>query len=130
MTDKIQYVTKYPKPKNLNPEAERMWNNILSTYELRPDECRLVVDIVREIDIINRITRELEGAPAMVKGSMGQEVANPLFSEARQHRLALASLFKQLGLEKRQAVGAKSDRQKNADAVVEAANRWRKAGNE
>jgi len=35
----------------------------------------------------------LEGAPRVVKGSQGQDVAHPLISEIRLHRAALGALL-------------------------------------
>lgn len=88
----------YPTPHNLNEEAKQFWKRMMNTYQFRLDELRILKDCCREIDIIERIERELKTGEATVKGSQGQPVANPLFAEARQHRSTLASLLKQLKL--------------------------------
>lgn len=124
-TKKIPYVTNYPKPTGLGTEASRMWEWALTTYELRPDECRLLKDLCHEIMVVNRLEKALEGAPEMVKGSQGQEVSNPLFAEVRQHRLAIGQLVKQLAFEKRKVYKATAEGKTNAENVVEMASKWR-----
>jgi hypothetical protein len=88
-----------PRPAGLGPAGTVLWCAIIGKYELRPDEVRLLSDASREADIIDRIQDELDGgAPLMVKGSMGQWVASPLISEARQHRTTLKTLLAALRL--------------------------------
>jgi hypothetical protein len=128
MSKAIPYVTKYPMPRGMGAEAKNLWEWCLSNYNLRKDECRILVDICREIDVVNRIERDLESSPSMTRGSQGQEVANPLFAEARQHRQTTASLIKQLKLEGRAVAGSKSRGQVAASNVIDATAKWRSVG--
>lgn len=85
-------------PANLGSAGKALWKSIVPTYELRPDEVRLLTDACRESDIVQRLEDELSDSPLMVKGSQGQLVASPLVSEVRQHRSVLAALLKSLKL--------------------------------
>jgi hypothetical protein len=85
-------------PAKLGRAGRELWRSIIPTYDLRPDEVRLLADACREADIVQRLEDELADAPLMVKGSQGQLVASPLVSEVRQHRSVLAALLKSLKL--------------------------------
>jgi hypothetical protein len=69
-----------------------------SQYEFRPDEARILQDCCAEIDLIDDLDAAQRGAERIVKGSMGQQVINPLISELRQHRATLANLLGKLNL--------------------------------
>lgn len=47
---------------------------------------------------MTRIEEALVDAPLIVRGSTGQERENPLLSEARQQRMTVARLLRQLDL--------------------------------
>lgn len=85
-------------PAKLGPAGRALWRSIIPTYDLRPDEVRMLADACREADLVQRLEDELADAPLMVKGSQGQLVASPLVSEVRQHRSVLAALLKSLKL--------------------------------
>jgi len=85
-------------PAKLGEKARKLWDEIIGTYELRADEVRILEDVCREIDLVERLEEEFRDAPTMVKGSMGQMVANPVLQELRQHRAVVARLLGQLKL--------------------------------
>lgn len=85
-------------PAGLTGEGARLWNDISSKWELRPDELRILADACAEAELIDDLARAMVDQPKLVRGSQGQEVINPLISEQRQHRATLASLLKQLRL--------------------------------
>jgi hypothetical protein len=58
-------------------------------------------------DEVERFNRELAAASPTTTGSRRQVRVNPLFAEARAHRLALARLYQQLGL--KEATAGASD---------------------
>lgn len=87
---------KRPAPAKLGKRGRRLWDAITGNYELRPDELELLADAVREADLIERMAEEMQGQPLLVEGSYGQQVANPLLAELRQHRACVASLLKAL----------------------------------
>lgn len=120
-------MTSKPAPDGLGSQALKLWEEMTGLYEFRVDELRILEDACREVDLIERLEVELDGAPLMVKGSMKQDVANPHLAEVRQHRATLARLFKQLDLPdepggvERPGVG---DRSSAARKAAEA--RWRR----
>lgn len=85
-------------PKGLETKGKRLWRETVGKYELRADELDTLEDICREADLIVRLEGELEGAELIVKGSQGQDVANPIISEVRQHRATKKSLWASLKL--------------------------------
>lgn len=86
------------QPTKLGAEGRRLWQAIVSAYDLRPDEVRILADACREVDVVERLEAGLRDSPLMVEGSQGQLVASPLVSEVRQHRAVLANLLKALKL--------------------------------
>lgn len=115
-------------PAGLNPTGRALWNSITKDYELRADERRILTDACREADLIQALTKELDGSDILIIGSQGQQVLNPIVSELRQHRSTLASLLKQLKLpdatdEKKDDAG---DRSASARAAAQA--RWSRRG--
>lgn len=87
-----------PAPTGLGERAERLWSDVVSCYDLRADELRVLEDACREADLIDVLERELVDADMIVRGSQGQPVANPLVSEIRQHRGTLQRLLGSLKL--------------------------------
>ena len=88
----------YSVPKNLGTAGKQLYADIASNWVLRPDEQRVLQDACAQADLVDELAAAMDGQPYLVKGSQGQSVINPLISEQRQHRLALASLIKQLRL--------------------------------
>lgn len=111
-------------PKNLGFHGKALWTSIIPTYELRPDEHRILIDACREADLIGRLEDELVNAPLMVKGSQGQLVASPLVSEVRQHRAVLAGLLSKLKIPDSPAGSARKRAVVSEQAVSAARKRW------
>lgn len=112
-------------PAHLGTKATALWRQVIPTYTLRPDELRILEDSCREVDLIERLEKELRAGTLWVKGSTGQEVANPLISEIRQHRTALKALLVSLHLpDELGAVGPASTTSSSARAAAQA--RWRR----
>lgn len=112
-------------PDGLGDRSRDLWRQIVNVYDLRPDELRILDDACREAQLIDRLERQLEDAPLMVKGSMGQWVASPLVSEVRQHRSTLAGLLKRLDLPD-DDVSADSPAERSTKARAAANARWRR----
>ncbi|WP_458116980.1 hypothetical protein [Arthrobacter sp. D2-10] len=85
-------------PRGLEAKGKRLWKDITSNYELRADELDTLEDICREADLIVLLEKELDGADLIVTGSQGQDVANPMISELRQHRATKKALWASLKL--------------------------------
>ena len=111
-------------PTKLGAKSRRLWRWATSTYELRGDELRLLEDACREVDLIERLEKELARGDLVVAGSMGQPVTNPLLQELRQHRLVLRSLLGALHLPDEESTPAASSRSSSAREAANA--RWRR----
>lgn len=87
-------------PAHMGTSGRKLWRDVTGTYDLRPDELRILEDACREMDVIDYLEeqRRDDGFRLMVRGSQGQEVIHPVFSELRQHRSALRQLLGQLKL--------------------------------
>lgn len=85
-------------PASLGVAGAALYKGIAAKWELRPDELRVLMDACSEADLVDDLAAAMEDQPKLVTGSQGQLVINPLISEQRQHRMALASLLKQLRL--------------------------------
>lgn len=114
-----------PKPPTkLGPQGRALWNSIVPTYELRPDELRVLADACREADLIERLHDELAVSDLITRGSMGQEVASPHVSEIRQHRTVLANLLKSLKIPDTASGAARKHAATSEKARSAARARW------
>lgn len=109
-------------PGGLQDKGLRLWRDVAGSgvYRLRPDELLVLEDACREADLIDRLEAELRDADLIVRGSMGQPVANPLAQELRQHRGVFARLMKQLDLPD----GTPVSSSRSSQARDAAAARW------
>lgn len=90
--------TKVRRPAGLKRSAT-LWQKVTSTYQLRPDEIRVLEDACRQADLVDRFQRIVDRLDDLTTpGSMGQLVTHPAVTEVRQHRAALARLLAQLKL--------------------------------
>lgn len=112
-------------PAGLEKAGRKLWTQIARSgkYELRPDELRVLEDACREADLIDDLTGALKGLPRIVRGSMGQDVINPLISELRQHRATLKSLLGALSLPD----SPSESRPRSVSARGAAQSRWGKS---
>lgn len=113
-------------PTRLGTKARTLWTSITTTYDLRADELRILEDACREVDLIERLEKEMGKQPLTVKGSMGQTVAHPLVQEIRQHRGTVKSLLGALDLPEDDGDSKPASRSTSARAAAEA--RWRRVG--
>lgn len=114
------------RPFGLDEAGRGLWDGIALNYELRPDELHMLEHAAREADIIAHLQESLIDAPVRTRGSQGQEVADPILAEIRQHRSAQAMLLKALKLpDTAQAHGGHRDRAKVSESARKAARaRW------
>lgn len=87
-----------PAPPGLGRAGRRLWKQVVDVYEMRHDEAEALAAACRTLDELDRLEAELAAGPVVVKGSMGQPVANPLYAAVREHRRALAGLLAGVGL--------------------------------
>lgn len=117
-------MAKVPAPAKLGAKAERLWASTTEKWDLRPDELRVLEDACRQVDLVERIEKELADQDLIVRGSQGQPVANPLVQEIRQHRATLQRLLGALKLPDEDGRAAES----RSSAARAAANaRWRRS---
>lgn len=113
-------------PANLGTKGRKFWDDTTGTYEFRPDELCILEDACRTLDLVDRLEKDLRGADLVTAGSMGQDVANPLLSEVRQHRTVFARLAKQLALPDEGEAPAAAAGERSTKARDAAAGRWRR----
>lgn len=116
------------QPEGLGPQGLCLWEEISEAFELRVDELRILSDACREVDLIERMHTELQTAPLVVKGSMGQDVASPLVQELRQHRSLVARLLAALKLPDDEHQEEHDGRARSSQARKAALTRWRGVG--
>lgn len=115
-------------PAGLEAKGKVLWSGITKKYDLRIDELRLLEDACFEADLIEKLKADLEGDDFLIEGSMGQQVANPLVQEVRQHRTVLARLLGQLKLpDDVSAASGDASGDRSASARDAAYARWRPA---
>ena len=124
MSDEAEYEPP-EKPSGLGTRASRLWDKITGEFQLRADEVEVLEDACRTLDFVVRMEAELAGSPLWVRGSHGQEVANPIAGEIRQHRALFIRQMSALHLpvDEEDAAGRRSAYSRDL-----ANKRWRKAG--
>ena len=117
-------------PKGLGAAGKSFWQKVTDSYELRPDEVRLLSGACRTLDLIGQIEDALAGQPLLVAGQGGQLKTHPLVVEVRHQRLALAAALKQLRLpdEPGEARSAEAAGARSSKARAAANARWAKRG--
>ncbi|MBO2455862.1 hypothetical protein J4573_52920 [Actinomadura barringtoniae] len=95
-----------PAIERLGSRGTVLWNRVTETWDLKPDELELLSAACRTVDHIAAMEKELEGQPLTVLGSQRQPVINPLVSELRFYRAALASHLRALRIPDSEDEGA------------------------
>ena len=116
-------MTKPKAPAGLEAGGRRLWGDVVSTFDLRPDELRVLEAAARTTDLIARMDETLKGVPLMVSGSMGQDRPHPMLTEIRGHRALLGTLLKQLNLPDE----GEEKRSRSESGAHAARSRWRVA---
>jgi hypothetical protein len=123
-------VTAPRTPSGLGGDGEELWTDITGEYSLRFDELRVLEAACREWNLLcgmeAQLNSELDDGAWSVKGSMGQDVANPLLAEIARHRALFARLMAQLKLPDADA-GADSPASRSEAARAMAHARWSKS---
>jgi len=90
-------------PRELGQAGRALWRDItrqMADDGLSPDrrEQRYLLLACAEQDQLAALQTELAGLPSIVKGSMGQDVANPLIAECRRSRTFIATMLAKVDL--------------------------------
>lgn len=89
-------------PTGLKASGRKLWRDIVALYDLRPDQLRVLADACREVDVVDRLAKQvdaLDDSELTVLGSQKQEVMNPLVKELGTRRALVARLLQHLRLE-------------------------------
>lgn len=116
---------KHPAPAGLSKRANKRWNEVVTRWDLRPDELRVLEDACWEMDIVDSLEALVASEGLTATGSMGQVVIHPAVQEVRQHRSILASLLRSLKLPDDAAKPAEETKGERSSAARAAArSRW------
>lgn len=85
-------------PSDLGEPGRALYERVTSDFELSTAELVALAEACRTLDELDGMRAVLMVEPATVTGSTGQPRANPLFAEARAHRLLLQKLLGDLAL--------------------------------
>lgn len=107
-----------------SPEGRKLWRESLKRYSLMPHEKLILRGACVALDQIGLLEAELDGADLLVKGSMGQDVANPLLAELRAQQAAFDRAIKQLDLPDEGEVQGRAAASRSASARDAANARW------
>ena len=90
--------TKPRMPHGLGPEGKKLWTGVIGEFDLayEPHKIRILTDACKTADLIKRLDDAAAKAPLTVRGSMGQEVINPLIAQSQTARGQLAQLLTRL----------------------------------
>ncbi|RFZ47670.1 hypothetical protein DAVIS_00385 [Mycobacterium marinum] len=95
-----QKQTKPRMPRGLGTEGQKLWQSVVAAFELTatddPDKLRILFDACQTADLVKRLGDAAAKATLTVRGSMGQEVINPLIAQAQSSRMQLAQLLGRL----------------------------------
>jgi hypothetical protein len=111
-------------PRNLGERGQELWDSIVPTYELKPDEVQILIDACREADLVERLYVALDAGDLISRGSMSQEVPAPTLSEIRQHRALLTNLLKALKIPDSANSSARKQAHVSEQARSAARARW------
>ena len=88
-------------PRGFGVEGQKLWQGVVTEFELTtadPDKLRILFDACKTADLVKRLDDAAGKAPLTVKGSMGQEVINPLIAQAQSSRMQLAQVMNAAGM--------------------------------
>jgi hypothetical protein len=85
-------------PRGLGTEGQKLWKGVVAEFNLslEPHKQRILFDACKTADVIKRLDDAARSAPLTVRGSMGQEVINPVVGQAQVARGQLAQLLGRL----------------------------------
>jgi hypothetical protein len=115
--------TETPPPADLEEAGLALWGQVVSDFDLGPDEIGALIEACRTADELADLREAMRGQPMTVLGSTGQPVAHPLLAELRRHRDTLARLLERLNLPAGDEDAGSTPAQKRAQRAAQ--QRWR-----
>ncbi len=115
-------MVKPAEPQGLDRDGATLWRDVVSKYELRVDELRVLESACRAADRVTKMRALLDESPLLTVGSTGQTVVHPLVAEIRAHEAQLAAPVGKLKLPDEQ--GAAPTESRSTQARAAAQSRW------
>lgn len=85
-------------PAGLGPRGSAFWARVAEGFDLAVDEHELLVEIARQLDLVEDLQARLVADGVMSIGSQGQPVAHPAIPQINTGRQLLGRLLAQLSL--------------------------------
>ena len=121
--------TTKPKPPNgLATRGRKFWRDVVDEFDLTDAERHLLHEACRSLDRIDALEALVATEGQTVTGSTGQTVLHPAIAEARQQRLVLGRLVKQLDLPDEDEYTPAKPSINTDRARYAAQQRWSRAG--
>jgi P27 family predicted phage terminase small subunit len=112
-----------PAPKSLGVEGLSLWRALTREFDFNSAELSLLAQLCCTTDEIADLKAALTATGPVVRGSTGQDRANPLLAEIRNHRKLADQLVVALGLP---IDGEQVGRRRSSQQKQAADARWRK----
>jgi hypothetical protein len=107
-------------PRGTGVNGAKLWRDVLGKYELEEHELALLREMVRTVDLLDKLAAIVTHEGLLAEGPHGSK-PHPAVVEARQARIALARLTAALrlpaGAENDQAVGRRPQRRVGARGI-------------
>lgn len=100
-----------PRSDGIGVRGRRVWRDLVARFEFDDDEVDVLRELARCVDRLDALDADVAANGVTSLGSMGQVIANPALSEARQQQLLLVRLRKALRLESRKSVAVSAKKE-------------------
>lgn len=85
-------------PAKLGPRGTAFWRAVVDRYDLELDAVQLLVEVVRLLDVMDELAKDVAELGTIVETAAGGAKLNPAVAELRASKAALGRLLAQLGL--------------------------------
>jgi len=106
--------TKASSPAGLQTAGKRLWQSVVTEYDLDVHEEALLLQASRVLDRLDSMATELASAPLTVENQRGDLVPHPLLTESRQQSLALSRLLASMRLPSGEETGERRPQRRGA----------------
>lgn len=110
-------------PTGLGPRGRKFWRDVMAGWELERDETELLVEICRQLDLVELLESTLVTDGVTTEGSRGQTRLHPVVAALNAGRQLLARQLAQLGLPDQADTTVSSPASTQARRAAQA--RWR-----
>ena len=106
--------TKASSPAGLHTAGKRLWQSVVTEYDLDVHEEALLLQASRVLDRLDAMAEELVGASLTAENRRGDLVPHPLLTESRQQAINLSRLLASLRLPSGEEVGERRPQRRGA----------------